>query len=115
MDFQKFVDGFQSMTCIMSVEKLPDGKYGEIRIVTGNKAYIDSIENMPDVPKAFSNKFIPNSLYQNYFPQDPNFEFFIYNSAVLKKPMHSYVHPDRFDFWFNLFSLPLDADDGNRC
>ena len=115
MDFQKFVDVFQSMTCIMSVEKLPDGKYGEIRIVTGNKAYIDSIENMPDVPKAFSNKFIPNSLYQNYFPQDPNFEFFIYNSAVLKKPMHSYVHPDRFDFWFNLFSLPLDADDGNLC
>ena len=88
MDFQKFVDGFHSMTCIMSVEKLPDGKYGEIRIVTGNKAYIDSIENMPDVPQAFSNKFIPNSLYQNYFPQDPNFEFFIYNSAVLKKPMH---------------------------
>ncbi len=115
MDFQKFVDGFQTMTCIMSVEKLPDGKYGDIRIVTGNKAYIDSIENMPDVPQAFSNKFIPNSLYQNYFPKDPNFEFFIYNSAVLKKPMHSYVHPDRFDFWFNLFSLPLDADDGNLC
>ena len=43
----------------------------------GNKAYVDSIENMPDVPQAFSNKFIPNSLYQNYFPQDPNFEFFI--------------------------------------
>ena len=115
MDFQKFVDVFQSMTCIMSVEKLPDGKYGEIRIVAGNKAYVDSIENMPDAPQALSNKFIPNSLYQNYFPQDPNFEFFIYNCAVLKKPMHSYVHPERFDFWFNLFSLPLDADDGNLC
>ena len=115
MDFQKFVDGFQPMTCVMSVEKLPDGKYGEIRIVAGNKAYVDSIENMPDVPQALSNKFIPNSLYQNYFPQDSNFEFFLYNSAVLKKPMHSYVHPERFDFWFNLFSLPLDADDGNLC
>ena len=115
MDFQKFVDGFHTMTCVMSVEKLPDGKYGEIRIVTGNKAYVDSIENMPDAPKAFSNKFIPNSLYQNYFPQDPNFEYFCYSSAVLKKPQHSYVHPDRFDFWFNLFSLPLDADEGNLC
>ena len=113
MDFQKFVDGFQPMTCIMSVEKLPDGKCGEIRIVAGNKAYVDSIENMPDVPKALSNKFVPNSLYQDYFPQDPNFEFFLYNSAILKKPMHSYVHPERFDFWFNLFSMPLDADDGN--
>ena len=115
MDFQKFVDGFSPMTCVMSVEKLPDGKYGEIRIVAGNKAYVDSIENMPDAPKAFSNKFIPNSLYQNYFPQDSNFEQFCYASAVLKLPQHAYVHPDRFDFWFNLFSLPLDADDGNLC
>ncbi len=115
MDFQKFVDGFHTMTCVMSVEKLPDGKYGKIRIVCGNKAYIDSIENMPDMPAAFSNKFIPNSEYQNYFPQDPNFEYFCYSSAVLKKPMHSYVHPERFDFWFNLFSLPLEADDGNLC
>ena len=115
MDFQKFVDGFHPMTCVMSVENLGDGKWGEIRIVCGNKAYIDSIENMPDMPEAFSNKFIPNSLYQDYFPQDPNFELFLYGSAVQKKPMHSYVHPERFDFWFNLFSMPLDADDGNLC
>ena len=115
MDFQKFVDGFQPMTCVVSIEKLPNGKYGEIRIVAGNKAYIDSIENMPDMPALLSKKFIPNSLYQNYFPQDLNFEFFIYNSAILKKPQHSYVHPERFDFWFNLFSMPLDADDGNLC
>ena len=115
MDFQKFVDGFHPMTCVMSVENLGDGKWGEIRIVCGNKAYIDSIENMPDMPEAFSNKFIPNSLYQDYFPQDPNFELFLYGSAVQKKPMHSYVHPERFDFWFNLFSMPLDADDGKLC
>ena len=115
MDFQKFVDGFEPMTCIMSVENLGDGKWGEIKIVAGNKAYVDSIENMPDVPKAFSTKFVPNSDYKNYFPYDLNFEQFCYNSAVLKKPMHSYVHPDRFDFWFNLFSIPLDADDGKLC
>ena len=66
MDFQKFVDGFHPMTCVMSVEKLPEGKWGKIRIVAGNKAYVDSIENMPDAPQALSNKFIPNSEYTNY-------------------------------------------------
>ncbi len=115
MDFQKFVDGFHTMTCVMSVEDLGDGKWGEIKIIAGNKAYVDSIENMPDMPAALSQKFIPNSDYKNYFPHDTNFELFLYNSAVLKKPTHSYVHPDRFDFWFNLFSMPLDADDGNIC
>ena len=115
MDFQKFVDGFHTMTCVMSVENLGDGKWGEIRIVCGNKAYIDSIENMPDVPQAFLKKFIPNSKYEDYFPKDSSFELFLYGAAVLKKPMHSYVHPDRFDFWFNLFSMPLAADDGKLC
>ena len=115
MDFQKFVDGFHPMTCVISVEKLPEGKWGKIRIVAGNKAYIDSIENMPDVPQAFLKKFIPNSEYQDYFPQDTNFELFLYNSAVNKKPLHSYVHPDRFDFWFNLFAMPIDYEEGNLC
>ena len=115
MDFQKFVDGFHPMTCIISVENLGNGKWGKIRIVAGNKAYIDSIENMPDMPEAFSKKFVPNSEYQNYFPQDTNFELFLYNSAVLKKPLHSYVHPERFDFWFNLFAMPVDYEEGNLC
>lgn len=53
MDFQKFVDGFHPMTCVMSVENLGNGKWGKIRIVAGNKAYIDSIENISDMPKAF--------------------------------------------------------------
>lgn len=75
--FSEFVDGFHPMTCVMSVENLGNGKWGKIRIVAGNKAYIDSIENMSDMPKALSKKFIPNSEYQNYFPQDPNFEFFL--------------------------------------
>ena len=43
MDFQNVVDSIGAMTCVMSVEKLEDG-YGEIRVVTGNRAYIDSIE-----------------------------------------------------------------------
>ena len=112
MDFQKFVDGFKSMTCIISVEKNADGSCGTIRIVVGNKPYVDSIESgSPDAPKMMTNKFVPNSEYQCYFPKDLNFEDFCYRCAILKEPMHTYVHPERFDFWFNLFMLPLEAGD----
>lgn len=111
MDFQKFVDTFTAATCVISVEKLPDGGYGTIRLVAGNKAYVQSIENEGDGPRLLLNKFIPNSEYQKYFPKDLNFEDFCYRSAVLKQPQHSYVHPDRYDFWFNLFSMPLESDD----
>ena len=110
IDFQTIVDGFSAATCIISVEKKPDGTYGQIRIVTGNKAYIDSIEGSYDAPKLLSSKFIPNSEYQLYFPRDLNFEDFCYRSAILKQSLHSYVHPDRFDFWFKLFFLPLESD-----
>ena len=56
--FQKFVDSFTAATSVISVEKLPDGKYGAIRIVAGNKPYIDSIEHAGDGPNLLINKFI---------------------------------------------------------
>ena len=41
MDFQSTVDGIDAMTCVVSVEKLDNGRYGDVRIVTGNRAYIE--------------------------------------------------------------------------
>ncbi len=113
MDFKTFVDNFKTMTCVISVEKFPDGSYGNIRIVAGNKAYIDSIENMPDGPQMLTKKFVPNSDYQKYLPKDLNFEDFCYRCAILKEPLHTYVHPDRFDFWFNIIMMPLESDKEN--
>ena len=112
MDFQAFVDSIDVMTCVISVEMKEDGKYGDIRLVVGNKAYVQSIETVWDGPQLMSSKFVPNSLYQNYFPQDLNFETVCYRAAVEKVPVHTYVHPDRFDFWFDLFLLPL-CNEGN--
>ena len=85
MDFQKVADSMAAMTCIISVEKLPDGGCGEIRIVTGNKAYIDSIEKPMQDVQMLTRKFVPNSLYTNYLTRDLNFEDFCYRSAVQKK------------------------------
>lgn len=111
MDFTEFVNKIDPMTCVISVESKDRKSYGDIRIVTGNKAYIDSIEVVDEnAPAMLTNKFVPNSLYQNYFPQDMNFEDFCFRCAVLKQPMHTYIHPERFDFWFDLTMLPLGSD-----
>ena len=45
MDFKQFVDKIKPMTCILSVEKAPDGGCGTIRMESGNPAYIASIED----------------------------------------------------------------------
>ena len=112
MDFQSVADGIGAMTCVVSVEKTENG-YGEIRIVTGNRAYIDSIEHPAPGTEMLTTEFVPNSLYTRYFTTDLNFEDFCYRAAVQKKCLHSYVRPERLDAWFNLTFLPLEPNDGN--
>ena len=115
MDFQKYVDNFEPMTCIISIEKLENGGYGDIRIVAGNKAYVESIEDPHHVSSSsmLNNKFVPNSLYEKYIPKDLNFEDSVYSCAVKKKIMHTYIHPERYDFWINMVMMPLKSDDPN--
>lgn len=113
MDFQEFVNRFDPMTCILSVEILPDGKYGNIRIVAGNQAYVDSIENAATISASsmLDNKFEPNCLYTRYIPHDLNFEDFCYRSAVQHQALHTYIHPGRYDFWMHIILMPLKSDD----
>lgn len=115
MDFQSIVDSMHAMTCVVSVEKVDEDRYGKIRLVTGNRAYIDSIEKPAPGVEMLKTKFTPNSEYTDYMTRDLNFEDFCYRAAVKKKCLNSYVHPERFDVWFNMNFIPLDADDGNLC
>ena len=116
MDFQSFVDGMGAMTCVVSVENLGDGKRGKFRIVTGNKAYIDSIENPAPGAELLVQKFIPNSEYTNYLTRDLNFEDYCYKAAVEKKCLHSYATPERMKgIWFNMTFLPVAYEEGNLC
>ena len=115
MDFQTVVDGMAAMSCVVSVENLGNGRYGKFRIVTGNKAYIGSIENPAPGAEMLTTTFIPNQEYTAYMTRDLNFEDFCYRAAVEKKCLHSYAHPDRLDLWFNMSFIPLWPDDGNLC
>ncbi|MBQ9008500.1 MAG: GGDEF domain-containing protein [Clostridia bacterium] len=113
MDFQKLVDHMGAMTCVVSVERLENGGYGDIRIVTGNRAYLDSIEHPMGNVQMLTTRFRPNSLYTDYLTRDLNFEDYCYRAAVEKKCLHSYAHPDRYDVWFNMTFLPVVPDEGN--
>ena len=115
MDFQTIVDSMSAMTCVMSVENLPDGRRGKFRIVTGNKAYIDSVEHPAPGMKMLVDKFVPNSEYTDYLSRDLNFEDFCYRAAVEKKCLHSYVHPERMAVWLNMMFIPLGDDRGDIC
>ena len=112
-DFQNLADSIQAPTSVMSVEVLEDGSMGELRVVAGNRGYIDSIERPAGDYQMKSDKFIPGSVYTDYVPRDLNFEDFCFRSAVQKKCLHSYVKPSHMPVWFNMTFLPAGPSDGN--
>ncbi|MBO7473907.1 MAG: GGDEF domain-containing protein, partial [Ruminococcus sp.] len=115
MDFQKLIDSFSSMACVVSVERKNGGEYGDTRLVAGNKLFIDMAEHPAYItnPDASPRKFVPNSLYDVYLPKAPDFESMCYRSAVLKKTVHTYIHPNMTNLWFVLYTIPLDYAEGD--
>ena len=59
------------------------------------------------------NKFVPNSPYERYIPKDLNFESACYASAVMKKTFHTYIHPERYSFWVDMYMMPIVSDKPN--
>lgn len=116
MDFQAFVDSIPMAACVVSVEKIGEDNYGKVRIVAGNRPYIDTIERpMAQDLAMLTNKFVPNSEYTDYLTRDLNFEDSCYKAAAKKTCLHAYAHPARYNVWFNMTFLPLYPDDGDIC
>ena len=117
MDFQVIADSYLAMSCVVSIEKKDDGGYGDIRIVAGNKVFRFMAEHPPfeKDPNAVHEKFVPNCPYDKYLPKTSDFEDMCYRAAVMKKSVHSYIHLNMSDMWFNIFLLPLDYEEGDLC
>ena len=119
MDFKGFVDMLKPMSCVLSIRKLSDGTYGDIRIVTGNSSYINATTYYQEMGNddIFTSEFVPNSPYERYIPKDLNFEDFVYRAAIKGEKLHTYTHPERFAFWINLSMIPLvsEGDDIGYC
>ena len=120
MDFQKFVDCFFTPTCVISVEKTEAGGYGEIRIVAGNRKYLDMINMRLNCKEFYAapdagSTFVENSLYTQYFPQNRNFEEVCFRAAVQRAEVHTYAHLNNLDLWLDIYAMPIDYEDGNTC
>ena len=116
MDWNELAGRFEPMTCVLSVEKKPDGKYGTIRIVTGNAKYLDSLALAAGGVEMDSDKkaeFIANSEYTRYIPKDLNFEDVCYRCAVLKQPIHNCLRASRYPFDIMVFMMPMESDDAH--
>jgi len=114
-ELQKFVSSFRAMSSILSIEKRPDGEIGTIRIEAGNDLYIKSMERKDtDGNSVFTQTFVPGSNYERYMEKELNFEKFVYQSAILHKPVHAYIRPERFNFCINEFMLPIDVEDDDK-
>ena len=114
MDWKSLIDRFESMTCVLSVEKKPDGGYGTIRIVTGTESYINTIALAAggvDLDTDKKVEFVPNSEYTRYIPKDLNFEDVCYQCAVLKQPIHNILRASRYPFDIKVIMMPLAGDD----
>ncbi|WP_024859418.1 putative bifunctional diguanylate cyclase/phosphodiesterase [Ruminococcus flavefaciens] len=120
MDFQKFIETFFSPACVVSVEKTADNGYGKICIVACNKKYLDMIDyrissGNTSLSSDDALSFVNNSLYFKYFPMNRNFEDVCFKSAVQKKEIHTYVHLNSDDMWFDIYVMPLDCENGSTC
>ena len=120
MDFQNLANSFHAPACIVSVKRKPDSGFGEIRLAAGNKKYIEMIEmrfrsDEFYVSEDVGNQFIPNSVYDKYFPKNRIFEEVCFKAAVQKVPTHTYTHMDNVDIWFDIYCIPLDFEDGDIC
>ncbi len=107
MEFDKLLSGYKTKACVLSVDSYPDERFGNIRIVAGNKPHCE------DMLRTMRKEFIPGSPYAEYFPEDKNFEEFCYRSAILGQPLHTYVELPFMNLWLNMFLLPLESDKEN--
>lgn len=116
MDLQKLVDSFNTMTCIVSVEKRKDGRLGRILYEAANKPFIEATEQAVRDGYAITNEpFKPGTSYEHYMKKELNFEHFCYQCAIKKDPIHAYIRPEQFAFCINLVMLPLDIDDPKKA
>ena len=108
MSFDEMLKKYKAKTCILSIEKIDETNYGNIRVVAGNQAHCEDILHITGHP------FVPGCPYEMCFPKNMNFEDFCYRAAIGGEPMHTYVNLYQMGLWLNMFMIPLESEEENK-
>ena len=108
MSFEEMLKKYKAKTCILSIEKIDETNYGNIRVVAGNQAHCEDILHITGHP------FVPGCPYEMCFPKNMNFEDFCYRAAIGGEPMHTYVNLYQMGLWLNMFMIPLESEEENK-
>ena len=103
MDYKAFLETFNRLACIMSVDPKEEGD-NRYRILDANDAYKHTVvEKIED--------FVCNVPYTRYIPKAANFETLCDNCAFSDRPIHTYFDIELYDAWMEVFLTPLKSDD----
>ena len=86
MDHRSWIENVEGWASLYAFDVLPDGSFGEIRLMAYNSQNDFMMHLPPGAPE-----FYPGIPYRSYFT-DLNFENFVYKSATAHEPLYSYVN-----------------------
>ena len=100
MEYSDFIHNIKPIACICAVDLLPNGSYGEIKILDANERYRQSVTDD-------TSKFVKGKVYTEYIRRDHNFEGLCYECVDTGKSLHAYVDASFFNAWMELYMMPL--------
>lgn len=100
MEYSDFIHKIKPIACVVSVDLLPDGGFGEIRILDANERYRQTVTDDPS-------KFIKDTPYTDWIRRDHNFEGMVFETVDTGKPLHAYVDAAFFKSWMEIYMMPL--------
>ncbi|SEH40304.1 diguanylate cyclase (GGDEF) domain-containing protein [Ruminococcus flavefaciens] len=104
MEYLKGIDSFSGLVSIYSFDIMPDGSFGEIRIMQVNNANHNVLVSNPDAPE-----FYPGIPWRAYY-SEVNHEQFCYRCGSENIPLYSYVNAH--GYWLKCFYLPISPPEG---
>lgn len=105
--YKEFVEPIQGQAGVYSFDRLPDGSFSEIKLVSINRIF-DKIAHMNNPGLG---EFVPGMPYGDFAFKDPNFEKRCYQCGTSNETQYDYVHAQ--GFWISGIYIPLESDNEN--